>query len=518
MATMLSITISNKQQRQQFEHATGPVEFGRGPRREARRLMIEDIYVSRDQLRVEELPDGRARVENLSQRRDVALEDGTVLAVGSQRDLPLPLRMTVGDTLIEIVLVPEESFDKESLMTISQPVRRVRELRGSLTLGQLGEAPAPATLAHWLETVIGLQRSVVGTAEFYELATRAMVELIGLDLGLVLLRRDDNWAVAASHAVNDRTSVRYSRTLLKIVLTERRTFYQDLRTLKDPSASIQALDAVVVSPVFGVHDDIVGVLYGVRSGPSLIRGGIKPLEAQIVQLLAAAVGANVARTEATRLRVQFEQFFSAELVRELERRPDLLEGRDQLVTILVSDLRGFTPLSERLGPQVTCRLIRDMMECMTERIAEQGGVIVDYAGDGILAMWNAPVAQEDHAARACRAALAMQGEVAGLNARWQEQAGGALQLGVGLNTGPAQVGNTGCSRRFKYGPHGHTVNLASRVQDACKKLGLPLLITQATRDALADRFVVARAPRVPLAGVKEDVALYELMGDAGSRP
>src|SRR5207249_5584088 len=95
VATMLSISISNKQQRQQFEHAAGPIEFGRGPRREARRLMIEDIYVSRDQLRVEELGDGRVRVENLSQRREVALEDGTTLAVGSQRDFALPLRMTV---------------------------------------------------------------------------------------------------------------------------------------------------------------------------------------------------------------------------------------------------------------------------------------------------------------------------------------------------------------------------------------------------------------------------------------
>src|SRR5262249_48581001 len=211
------------------------------------------------------------------------------------------------------------------------------------------------------------------------------------------------------------------------------------------------------------------------------------------------------------------QFFSAELVRELERCPDLLEGRDQVVTILVSDLRGFTPLSERLGPQVTCRLIRDMMECMTERIAEQGGVIVDYAGDGILAMWNAPVHQDDHAARACRAALAMLGELGGLNARWQQQAAGALQLGIRLNTGPAQVGNTGCSRRFKYGPHGHTVNLAARVQGACKEVALPLLITQATRDALGDRFVVARAPHVPLAGVKGEVALYELLGESGSR-
>src|SRR5262249_59042962 len=115
--------------------------------------------------------------------------------------------------------------------------------------------------------------------------------------------------------------------------------------------------AVVVSPIFGLRDEVVGVLYGQRRMGGLMRAGpIRPLEAQVVQLLAAAVGANLARAEAARTRVQFEQFFSPELVRELERSPDLLEGRNQEVTILVSDLRGFSTLSERLGPPDTCRL------------------------------------------------------------------------------------------------------------------------------------------------------------------
>src|SRR5438105_11642165 len=86
---------------------------------------------------------------------------------------------------------------------------------------------------------------------------------------------------------------------------------------------------------------------------------IRTIEAQMVQLLAAAVGANLARTMATHTRTQFEQFFSSELVRELARDPKMLEGRNREVTILVSDLRGFSTLSEKLGPQDTCRLIRD---------------------------------------------------------------------------------------------------------------------------------------------------------------
>jgi len=114
------------------------------------------------------------------------------------------------------------------------------------------------------------------------------------------------------------------------------------------------------------------------------------------------------------------QFFSPGLAEQLERAPDLLEGRNQEVTVLVSDLRGFSALAERMGPQEICRLIRDMMERLSNRIVECDGVIVDYAGDGILAMWNAPVAQENHALLACRAALAMQAEMPGLQAEWAE--------------------------------------------------------------------------------------------------
>src|SRR5206468_3144917 len=115
-----------------------------------------------------------------------------------------------------------------------------------------------------------------------------------------------------------------------------------------------------------------------------------------------------------------QQFFSPGLAEQLERNPDLLEGRNQEVTVLVSDLRGFSPLAERLGPQQVCRLIRDMMERLSNRIVENKGLIVDYAGDGILAMWNAPVPQEGHAVLACRAALAMLEEMPGLEADWRD--------------------------------------------------------------------------------------------------
>jgi adenylate cyclase len=380
-----------------------------------------------------------------------------------------------------------------------------------VALADLGDTPTPEALAHWLEAAVSLGQAPPGSPEFFAQTARAVGTLIGLDVSLVLLRRDGDWTIAGSWTANDKVNVHFSRRLLQYVVAERRSFFQDLERFASSSTSLDDVEAIVVSPVFGLQaDDVAGALYGLRTRQALARGGIRPLEAQLVQVLAAIVGANLARTEALRTRLQLEQFFPPELVRELERAPDLLEGRNHEVTVLVSDLRGYTGLSQRLGPQKTCQLVRDLMERLSERIVEQGGVIVDYAGDGVLAMWNAPAEQADHAARACRAALAMEGELTGLNLRWHEVVGGPLALGIGLNTGPARVGNTGSSRKVKYGPHGHAVNLASRVQDATKKLGRPLLLTAATRDELPEPWATRRLGRVRLPGVEEAVMLFEL--------
>jgi adenylate cyclase len=511
---MLIITVCNARQNLRVEHPRGPLELGRGPQRSVARIMLEDIYVSRDQLLVEETEENRAQLVNLSQKRDIQLSDGSLLQAGAKRALSLPVHFVVGETQIGIDRDGTDDFNKASLQTIAAPVTGWPATAAKLL--DLGDSPPPEKLAWWMERVLSLQQAAADTPDFLKQTARAVVEMIGLDVGMVILRKNDEWAIAAAHAADDRSTMRYSRTLVNHVLRERHTFFQDLEVLAEQAMSLQTVDAVVASPIFGIRDEVAGVLYAARKRAVRGRIGIRPLEAQIVQLLAAAIRSNLARTAALRTRVQFEQFFSAELVGELERNPNLLEGRNLEVTILVSDLRGFTALSERLGADHTCKIIRDMMEHLTECIIEQGGVIVDYAGDGILAMWNAPIPQADHALRACRAAQTMQAEMPGLNARWQEIIGGHLHLGIGINAGEAQVGNTGCSRKFKYGPHGHTVNLAARVQDATKRLGVPILVTRSVRDQSNHLFSFREVERVPLAGIKEDVTLYELKSETAS--
>jgi adenylate cyclase len=515
---MLRIHVSNKTDHQQFDHADGVIEFGRGPQREnaPRWVIQDDLYVSKDHVRVSELPGAKVRVENLSQRNAIWVGDVTSIAPGVHRDMSLPVRLTVGETTIEIEPVLSAPEGRESLGTIAEPVRPSK-ISGGLKAGlvNLGNAPDPETLALWFETVISVQRSAAGSPEFYNQTAKALVELVGLDRGLVLLRRADSWHVVARCPKDEKHELEFSRTILQHVLGEKRTFFRSAANLA-LTTSLQNVEAVVASPVFDANDQVVGALYGSRSILAE-KGDIGNLQAQLVQLLASAVGAGLARleqeAEASRLRVQFEQFFSPNLARELQRNPRLLEGQEREVTIFFTDIRGFSMHAEKLGPRDTCRLVSEVMERITEHVRAFEGVVIDFAGDGLMAMWNAPADQPDHAVLACRAAVAILNDMPSVSEKWKDRLGGPLSLGLGLNTGMALVGNTGSQYKFKYAPLGHTVNLASRVEGATKQMGIAALITGSTRERLGDGFATRRLCRVRVIGISEPVDLHELCSD-----
>jgi class 3 adenylate cyclase len=219
----------------------------------------------------------------------------------------------------------------------------------------------------------------------------------------------------------------------------------------------------------------------------------------LVEVLARGVAAGLARLEqeeaALAARAQFEQFFTPELTRQLARQPDLLKGRDAEVTILFCDIRAFSRISERLGPTQTVEWINEVIGALSDCVRAHAGVLVDYIGDELLAMWGAPEEQPDQARLACRAALDMLARVPKLNERWQPVLKEAMGLGTGINTGMARVGNTGSKHKFKYGPLGNTVNLASRVQGVTKYLKCKVLITEATQAKLDASFSSRRCTR-----------------------
>ncbi len=174
------------------------------------------------------------------------------------------------------------------------------------------------------------------------------------------------------------------------------------------------------------------------------------------------------------------------------------------------DIRGFSRITEKLGPAKTVELMSDVMNELTQCVMDRDGVVVDYVGDEVMAMWGAPEDQPDHPARACRAALAMFEALPVLNERWQAVVKEPLNFGIGINSGSAQVGNVGSRIKHKYGALGNNVNLASRVQGATKFLKASMLITEATKNRLDDTFPTRRLCQVRVVNIEQPVALYEL--------
>jgi len=211
---------------------------------------------------------------------------------------------------------------------------------------------------------------------------------------------------------------------------------------------------------------------------------------------------------------EYEQFFPPAVARHFARRPDSLEmeAKQTEVTVLFCDIRGFSAISERLGPTRTVPWLRNVLENLTRCVIDHEGVLVDYTGDEVMAMWGAPVKTSRHAEYACQAAVAMLATLPELNAKWREEIGRETRVGIGLNSGPALVGNIGTKRRLKYGPLGNTVNLASRVQGATSYAKTTLMITRGTREGLpADSHQqTRRLCDVMVKNIVEPVRLFEL--------
>jgi adenylate cyclase len=191
--------------------------------------------------------------------------------------------------------------------------------------------------------------------------------------------------------------------------------------------------------------------------------------------------------------------------------PNAIRTEQREVTLLFADLRGFTDLAGSLETDpLACELLAHVMECLSEVVAAHDGFIVDYFGDGLMAMWNAPTDQPIHADDACRAALEMLASLRAVTEDWIILTQTELRLGIGVHTGPVQVGNAGSARKVKYGPRGPNVNLASRVEAATKELHVPLLATRSTVERLTRECIANRVCRALMPGVQQPIDLYSI--------
>ncbi|WKZ29633.1 MAG: adenylate/guanylate cyclase domain-containing protein [Patescibacteria group bacterium] len=221
------------------------------------------------------------------------------------------------------------------------------------------------------------------------------------------------------------------------------------------------------------------------------------------------------RGERRRMRDAFGRYLAPQVIRRIETGevPLALGGERREATILFSDIRGFTTLSERLSPEELVALLNEYLTAMTTVILDHEGVVDKYIGDAIMAFWNAPAAQEDHAVRAARTALGMRDRLETLRASWKERALPDVRVGIGLNCGDVVIGNMGSEQRFDYTAIGDEVNLSSRLESLTKYYGVTILISEAVRRKLGEDFFCRRLDLVTVKGKEKPVAVYELMGE-----
>ncbi len=233
-------------------------------------------------------------------------------------------------------------------------------------------------------------------------------------------------------------------------------------------------------------------------------------------LLVSLYRALVEEKEKKRVRSAFGQYLSPEVIRRLLVNPRLVEPKKTEVTVMFSDIRGFTTISERLDAQELALFLNQYLGEMTEIVFEHQGTLDKYIGDAVMAFWGAPFEEAGHAQRACDAALEMMARVRELQKQWEAEGKPHLDIGIGLNTGVASIGNMGSKLRYGYTALGDAVNLSSRLEGLNKDYGTHILVSETTyRGAQNAGFAFRELDVIRVKGKLEPVTLYELIGRAG---
>ena len=500
---------------------------------------LQDRGVSRLHALVEPLPGNRVKITNVSEANVIYVAEMPPKQMIPQaiEVRELPVAFTLGDMVIKLSTATPEANSSDAAyqslpyatLSPKSAVLRRREDSVSVQASAATETDV-RTLLKWLPALTHLLQSAATTDEFFQQAVTLLLEFVTLDWATVVLYDNSKFGnpwksvadLRAPSFASDADVKTPSRTLLGRLLAEKRT----IRFVPTPTVasveSLSGIDSVVAAPILNEAEEIIGALYGERRiFPGIAaRQAISELEAQLVDTLASGVAVGLERQRQSKAaweaQVQFEQFFTPQLAVELRKDPELLKGRDAQVTLLFCDIRGFSRISHHLGPAQTVDWIVDVMRELSECVLDHEGVLIDYIGDEIMAMWGAPASQSKHAALACEAALDMLERLPEMSARWKSTLGCDFGFGIGLNSGNAYVGNTGTVWKLKYGPLGPEVNLASRVQGATKYLKVDLLVTAATQQLLPQGILTRKVCSVRVINIPEPVELYEVQRNASN--
>ena len=348
-----------------------------------------------------------------------------------------------------------------------------------------------------------------------------MFEVMDVDRVSILLRNETTGELVPSISrsrLGDREFQQVPRSIVDKVIRERVAVVSDNTRsdsrFKGHSIVTQSVRSAMCSPLMASGDRILGLLY-VDSVTAANTFSDEDLQFLVAFSGLVAIGirnsryAEQVRREAL-VRSNFERYFAPNIAAEIAQQEAVvpLGGERRPITILFSDIRGFTSMAESMGPDAIAQLLTEYFSEMVEIVFEHGGTLDKFVGDAIMALWGAPIAHADDPGRALRAAVAMQRGVAHLNQQWALAGRPEIGVGIGINYGEVFAGNIGSHRRLEYTVIGDAVNVASRL---CSEAGPgEILVSEALCQVVKDHAEYEYLPAMALRGRTRSVQVFRV--------
>ncbi len=521
-----------------------PIALHRGT--ETAKLVVAEATVqeiARRWFRISAEEDDRVTIENLHPQMRVSISNEDPIAVGGKRHfendvlIDIGWKMAIRVSPIRETASPSDEF--RSLVTVTPIPGEDIASDQTMAIRQFA-APDAKEIAKLLQLALQVVQKAAGSDAFFQAAVVAAAQIVELDRAVLLLRRDTSkpdelenrnsaiagWDSVAEHVregLPAKSLGNVSRTIVQRVVKTATTVIHDpgnrTSSIASPGLenahSLSRVCCATASPILNRDREVIGILYGDRwtDESALPTNRISDLEATLVEVLASAVAGGIARKAEERLRTTLSEFFSPKVASLLANNPELMDGQDAEISVLFCDVRGFSSVTEKLGPKKAIEWINDVMSELSQCVIDRDGVLVDYVGDEVMAMWGAPGAQPDHAIRALDAARAMMTAIETLRTRWANVLPSRFGAGIGVNTGPARVGNVGSRQKFKYGALGNTVNVGSRLQSATKQLGVDCIASGETVRAAMQAENCRRLAKLSVVGIDQAIDVYEVKNE-----
>ncbi len=369
--------------------------------------------------------------------------------------------------------------------------------------------------------------SVLDTDKLLELVVEKGVGLCNAERGFLILfqngehvfrvaRRRDWQPIANPEKVISRSVVNSVMMTGDPVLTM--DAQQDLASMSQTIAALE-IRSLMCAPL-KAKDRVLGCIYvdSSFSEQDFSAESLNLLQAFADQAAIAIENASLydavrqSQLAEKRVRQIFQKYVPKDVVnRALQLQDGGRLSAKQVATVLFSDIRGFTSMSERMEPEEVVSFLNDYLKRMVEIVFDEGGIVDKFIGDAVMAIFGAPLSKPDDAERAIRAAQRMLVELDKFNEEQKKKGSGVfIRIGIGVHTGPLIAGNIGSDRKMEYTVIGDTVNIASRVQDLTKEFGVEIIITQACHDASGHKVPVRALPPAMVKGKEKPLTLFEV--------